>query len=72
MHRNVEACEWLTGAIVRLDSPNLDSTYSNMRAVCSQFLTLSLSFNIFLLCNWLNLVTNAEKTKGNIDLHASY
>nr|GMD54252.1 exocyst complex component SEC3A [Ipomoea batatas] len=33
MHRNVEACEWLTGAIVRLDSPNLDSTYSNMRAV---------------------------------------
>nr|GMC52312.1 exocyst complex component SEC3A-like [Ipomoea batatas] len=33
MHRNVEACEWLTGAIVRLDSPNLDSTYSNMRAL---------------------------------------
>ncbi|XP_019152841.1 PREDICTED: exocyst complex component SEC3A-like [Ipomoea nil] len=33
MHKNVEACEWLTGAIIRLDSPNLDSTYSNMRAV---------------------------------------
>ncbi|KAK6256686.1 hypothetical protein QUC31_000145 [Theobroma cacao] len=33
MLQNVEACEWLTGALRGLEVPNLDSTYANMRAV---------------------------------------
>nr|XP_023905431.1 exocyst complex component SEC3A [Quercus suber]POF19730.1 exocyst complex component sec3a [Quercus suber] len=33
MLQNIEACEWLTGALRSLDVPNLDSTYANMRAV---------------------------------------
>ncbi|MBA0566358.1 hypothetical protein Golob_011183, partial [Gossypium lobatum] len=33
MTQNIEACEWLTGALRGLEAPNLDSTYGNMRAV---------------------------------------
>ncbi|KAJ9166142.1 hypothetical protein P3X46_020929 [Hevea brasiliensis] len=33
MLQNIEACEWLTGALHGLQVPNLDSTYANMRAV---------------------------------------
>uniref|UniRef100_A0A0A0LIT4 Exocyst complex component Sec3 PIP2-binding N-terminal domain-containing protein n=1 Tax=Cucumis sativus TaxID=3659 RepID=A0A0A0LIT4_CUCSA len=33
MIQNVEACEWLTGALRGLDVPNLDPTYANMRSV---------------------------------------
>ncbi|KAK8964262.1 Exocyst complex component SEC3A [Platanthera guangdongensis] len=33
MLKNVEACEWLTGAISSLEVPNLDPCYANMRAV---------------------------------------
>ncbi|KAG0467875.1 hypothetical protein HPP92_017203 [Vanilla planifolia] len=33
MLKNVEACEWLTGAISSLEAPKLDPRYANMRAV---------------------------------------
>ncbi|GKV04756.1 hypothetical protein SLEP1_g16871 [Rubroshorea leprosula] len=33
MLQNVEACEWLTGALRGLEVPNLDPVYANMRAV---------------------------------------
>lgn len=33
MLKNVEACEWLTGAIRGLEAPNLDPCYAEMRAV---------------------------------------
>lgn len=33
MLQNIEACEWLTGALRGLEVPNLDSTYASMRAV---------------------------------------
>ncbi|KHF99682.1 Exocyst complex component SEC3A -like protein [Gossypium arboreum] len=33
MTQNIEACEWLTGALRGIEVPNLDSTYGNMRAV---------------------------------------
>ncbi|PKA48344.1 Exocyst complex component SEC3A [Apostasia shenzhenica] len=33
MLKNVEACEWLTGAISSLEVPNSDPYYANMRAV---------------------------------------
>ncbi|RLN40265.1 exocyst complex component SEC3A-like [Panicum miliaceum] len=33
MLKNVEACEWLTGAIRSLEVPNLDPCYAHMRAV---------------------------------------
>lgn len=33
MLQNIEACEWLTGALHGLQVPNLDPTYANMRAV---------------------------------------
>ncbi|CAN6447700.1 unnamed protein product [Victoria cruziana] len=32
MLQNVEACEWLTGALHALEVPNLDPCYANMRA----------------------------------------
>lgn len=35
MLKNVEACEWLNGAIRGLEVPNLDPCYANMRAVNS-------------------------------------
>ncbi|KAG9440846.1 hypothetical protein H6P81_021011 [Aristolochia fimbriata] len=33
MVQNVEACEWLTGALRALEVPNVDPCYENMRAV---------------------------------------
>ncbi|KAL7245073.1 hypothetical protein ACSBR2_000418 [Camellia fascicularis] len=33
MLQNVEACEWLTGALRGLEVPNLDPSFANMRAV---------------------------------------
>lgn len=33
MLQNVEACEWLTGALRGLQVPNLDPSYAKMRAV---------------------------------------
>ncbi|PSS19774.1 Exocyst complex component SEC3A like [Actinidia chinensis var. chinensis] len=33
MLQNIEACEWLTGALRGLEVPNLDSSYANLRAV---------------------------------------
>jgi len=35
MLQNIEACEWLTGALRGLQVPNLDPSYAKMRAVCS-------------------------------------
>jgi hypothetical protein len=46
MLQNIEACEWLTGALRGLEVPNLDPTYANMRAVCT--LPFSLFFIFFL------------------------
>jgi len=43
MLQNIEACEWLTGALRGLEVPNLDSTYANMRAVCT------LPFSLFII-----------------------
>ena len=34
MLQNIEACEWLTGALRGLEVPNLDPSYANIRAVC--------------------------------------
>ena len=34
MLQNVEACEWLTGALRALEAPHLDPCYAKMRAVC--------------------------------------
>lgn len=45
MLQNVEACEWLTGALRGLQVPNLDPSYASMRAVCP----ISLSFGFFFL-----------------------
>lgn len=39
MLKNVEACEWLTGAIRSLEVPNLDPCYVNMRAVSYLYLS---------------------------------
>jgi hypothetical protein len=36
MLQNIEACEWLTGALRGLQVPNLDPIYANMCAVCSE------------------------------------
>jgi exocyst complex component 1 len=33
MLKNVEACEWLAAAIHNLEVPNLDPSYTNIRAV---------------------------------------
>ncbi|GMY28516.1 exocyst complex component SEC3A, partial [Fagus crenata] len=33
MLQNIEACEWLTGALRGLEVPNLDPSYANIRAV---------------------------------------
>ncbi|KAJ8772804.1 hypothetical protein K2173_027981 [Erythroxylum novogranatense] len=33
MLQNIEACEWLTGALHGLEVPNIDPVYANMRAV---------------------------------------
>lgn len=33
MFKSIEACEWLTAALHRLEAPNLDPTYVKMRAV---------------------------------------
>lgn len=46
MLKNVEACEWLTGAIRSLEVPNLDPCYVNMRAVSFLYVLL---FRYFLL-----------------------
>jgi len=46
MPQNIEACEWLTNALHGLESPKLDPSYSNMRAVCS----LAYSFLCFSFC----------------------
>lgn len=35
MHKNVEVCEWLTGALHNLEASNLDPCYAKMRGVCS-------------------------------------
>ncbi|KAF3778979.1 Exocyst complex component [Nymphaea thermarum] len=40
MLQNVEACEWLTGALHALAVPNLDPCYANMRAVKEKRLEL--------------------------------
>ena len=48
MLKNVEACEWLTGAIRCLEVPNLDSSYVNMRAVSYLCYTLILVIIIFI------------------------
>lgn len=37
MLKNVEACEWLAGAIRSIEVPNLDPSYTNMRAVSFLF-----------------------------------
>ena len=33
MLQNIEACEWLAGAVRGLEVPNLDPTFANIRAV---------------------------------------
>lgn len=47
MLQNIEACEWLTGALNGLEPPNLDPSYANIRAVYTIFL---LSFSFSNLC----------------------
>ncbi|RVX15158.1 Exocyst complex component SEC3A [Vitis vinifera] len=37
MLQNIEACEWLTGALRGLEVPNLDPAYANIRAVQGAF-----------------------------------
>lgn len=44
MLQNVEACEWLTGALRGLEVPNLDPTYAKMRAVRIMILVFVFSF----------------------------
>lgn len=34
MLQNIEACEWLTGALRAFEVSNIDPTYAKMRAVC--------------------------------------
>lgn len=46
MLQNIEACEWLTGALRGLEVPNLDPAYATMRAVCS------LPFKYFNITLW--------------------
>lgn len=41
MLKNVEACEWLTGAIHALEVPNLEPAYVDMQAVCVLYLILA-------------------------------
>ncbi len=36
MPQNVEACDWLAGALHGLEPPFLDANYATMRAVCSR------------------------------------
>ena len=43
MLQNVEACEWLTGALRGLEAPNLDPAYANVRAVSPPFYFSNLS-----------------------------
>ena len=43
MLQNIEACEWLTGALRGLEVPNLDPSYANIRAVCT------LPFSLFVI-----------------------
>ncbi|KAG0488132.1 hypothetical protein HPP92_006943 [Vanilla planifolia] len=47
MVKNIEACEWLTGAINRLQVPNLDPSYANMQAVKEKRAELEKSKNTF-------------------------
>lgn len=35
MVKNIEACEWLTGALRNLEASSLDPCYARMRGVCS-------------------------------------
>lgn len=45
MLQNIEACEWLAGALRSLEVPHLDPIYANMRAVC--ILPFSFAFFFF-------------------------
>lgn len=50
MIQNVEACEWLTGALRGLEVPYLDPAYANMKAVfslsCFKFLSYNLTLDV--------------------------
>ncbi|XP_031483157.1 exocyst complex component SEC3A-like isoform X2 [Nymphaea colorata] len=47
MLKNVEACEWLAGALRALEVPNLDPCYANMRAVKERRLELEKLKGVF-------------------------
>lgn len=60
MLQNVEACEWLTGALRGLQVPNLDPSYASMRAVCPISLSLLFGFFFFSDCNVSKVCGNAR------------
>ena len=51
MLQNIEACEWLTGALRSLEAPSLDPSYASIRAVYtfSAFFSFILSDSFYLL-----------------------
>lgn len=60
MLQNVEACEWLAGALRSLEVPNLDPIYANMRAVCIlpfSFISVLFYFSLFFKDLWANVQT---------------
>lgn len=68
MPKNIEACEWLTNALQGLEVPSLDSSFSNMRAVCP----LAYSFSSFSFCFLFVIVLQNVKfaDKVNVGMHA--
>lgn len=62
MLQNVEACEWLTGALRGLQVPNLDPSYASMRAVCPISLSLLFGFFFLLTAMCLRCVEMQEMT----------
>ncbi|EMS63260.1 hypothetical protein TRIUR3_16118 [Triticum urartu] len=68
MLKNVEACEWLTGAIRCLEVPNLDPSYVNMRASLDKSCLGPLRKAY---CQSLNLLLRREAREFANELRAS-
>lgn len=64
MLQNIEACEWLAGALRSLEVPHLDPIYANMRAVCI------LPFSFVLFCFFFQILwgkaVNFKGLSGNL------
>lgn len=56
MLKNIEACEWLTGALHGLEAPNFDANYAKMRAVCTLPFFLFLPILFKQLCGLANYI----------------